>query len=54
VVDTRLVNRYGFFVLQVTKAWVDRSVPEPRTLHHRGRGEFMMAGESLRLPSRMN
>ena len=25
---------------------------DPRTLHHRGRGRFMVAGETIRLRSR--
>ncbi len=53
VVDTRMVNRYCFFVLEVLKAWVDRGVKAPATLHHRGRGEFIVAGATLRLPSKM-
>ena len=52
VVDTRLVNKYNFFVLEVVKAWIDPAVKAPRTLHHRGCGVFMVAGESIRLPSR--
>jgi len=53
VVDTRMVNRYNFFVLEVVKAWIDPARKDPRTLHHRGRGAFMVAGESIRLKSRM-
>jgi len=53
VVDTRLKNRYNFFVLEVVKAWVDPTRKAPRTLHHRGYGVFMVAGETLTLPSRM-
>lgn len=53
VVDTRLVNRYNFFVLEVIKAWHDPDRPAPRTLHHRGNGVFMVAGETIRLPSKM-
>lgn len=53
VADTRLVNSYNFFVLEVLKAWVDTSVKEPKTLHHRGKGIFMVAGETIKLPSRM-
>ena len=53
VVDTRFVNRYSFFVLEVLKAWADPACQEPRTLHHRGWGAFMVAGETIRLPSRM-
>nr|WP_295679912.1 flavin reductase family protein [uncultured Nevskia sp.] len=51
VVDTRLTNRYNFFVLEVVKAWIDPACPQPRTLHHRGNGVFMLAGETITLPS---
>ena len=53
VVDTRLVNQYNFFVLEVVKGWIDPSQKIPRTLHHRGKGVFMVAGETIKLPSRM-
>lgn len=53
VADTRLVNKYNFFVLEVVKAWVDTAVKNPQTLHHRGNGVFMVPGEKLKLPSRM-
>jgi len=53
VVDTRLVNRNNFFVLEVLKAWIDPICKDPRTLHHRGRGAFMVAGETIKLPSKM-
>lgn len=53
VVDTRLVNRYNFFVLEVLKAWTDPACKNPRTLHHKGRGRFMVAGETMMLPSKM-
>ena len=53
VVDTRNVERYNMFVLEVVKAWIDRAVRQPRTLHHQGRGRFMIAGRTLRLPSKM-
>ena len=53
VVDTRMKNRYNFFVLDVVKAWIDASNKAPRTLHHRGYGTFMVAGESIKLASKM-
>jgi len=53
VADTRMVNAYGFFVLEVVQAWVDPAEKALRTIHHRGMGEFMTAGPSLKLPSRM-
>jgi flavin reductase (DIM6/NTAB) family NADH-FMN oxidoreductase RutF len=52
VADARGAKRYNFFVLEVVKARIDPAVTAPRTLHHRGRGEFMIAGRTLRLPSR--
>jgi flavin reductase (DIM6/NTAB) family NADH-FMN oxidoreductase RutF len=53
VVDTRLVAKYAMFVLEVVAAWVDPAVRAPKTLHHRGRGVFMVAGREIALPSRM-
>jgi len=52
VVDRRLAADYCFYILEVVGARVDRSVKEPRTLHHRGRGRFMVAGEPIEIESR--
>lgn len=53
VSDRQLVGRYNFFVLEVLQAWHDPAVTMPRTLHHRGYGKFMVAGEELQLDSAM-
>jgi flavin reductase (DIM6/NTAB) family NADH-FMN oxidoreductase RutF len=53
VADTRMVNKYNFFVLEVVKARVDPSIKNPATLHHRGQGKFMISGETIKLSSRM-
>lgn len=53
VVDTSLVAKYGFFVLRVVHAWKDSSVKPAQTIHHLGYGKFMVAGESIKLPSKM-
>ena len=53
VADAKMVARYNFFILEVLKAWIDPSRKDPRTLHHRGRGAFMIAGETIQLPSKM-
>ena len=53
VVDTTLVSRYGFFVLEVLRATCDRAVVAPRTLHHRGWGEFAVVDQTLRFASAM-
>ena len=52
VADTKMVAKYNMFVLAVVKAWRDRSVKQPRTIHHAGKGTFAVAGEWFRLPSK--
>jgi len=53
VVDSRMVEKYNFFILEVLKAWIYPSKKDPRTIHHHGRGVFMVAGRKIKLPSRM-
>jgi len=53
VADASMVSTYCLFVLEVIKAWVDPAVKNPRTLHHLGRGNFMVAGEKIKLKSKM-
>ncbi len=53
VVDTRFVNKYCLFVLQALKAWSDPAQKNPKTIHHRGNGAFVVDGETIRLKSRM-
>jgi flavin reductase (DIM6/NTAB) family NADH-FMN oxidoreductase RutF len=53
VVDTRLVNKYCLFVLEVLKAWTDPKQKDPKTIHHCGYGTFAVDGEIIRLKSKM-
>jgi len=53
IADGKLVAKYNFFILEVLQAWIDPSDKDPRTLHHRGNGAFMVAGETIKLPSKM-
>jgi len=53
VVDTGLVKKYGFFVVEVVKAWVNPAVKNPRTIHHEGGKDFMIAGLRIRVKSEM-
>jgi hypothetical protein len=48
-----MVAKYNFFILKVLKAWIDPTRKDPRTIHHRGRGVFMVAGETIKLPSKI-
>jgi flavin reductase (DIM6/NTAB) family NADH-FMN oxidoreductase RutF len=51
VIDTSLAARYDLFILEVLKAWIDPSRKHPRTIHHLGRGAFMVAGRTIKLSS---
>ncbi len=53
VIDASMAVKYNLFILEVVKAWIDRSRKRPRTIHHCGRGVFMVAGRIVKLPSRM-
>lgn len=53
VVDMAMVNKYNFFVLEVVKAWINPELKNPQTIHHLGNGVFMVAGKTIRLPSKM-
>jgi flavin reductase (DIM6/NTAB) family NADH-FMN oxidoreductase RutF len=53
VVDTSMATKYNFFILEVLKAWIAPSVKQPRTIHHLGKGSFMVAGQTIKLPSKM-
>ena len=53
VIDTRLVNKYNLFVLEVLKAWTDPAQKNPKTIHHHGYGRFAVDGDIIRLKSRM-
>ena len=51
--DSRLVNKYNLFVLEVLKAWIDPKQRNPKTIHHHGYGKFVVDGEMIKLKSRM-
>jgi len=53
VVETRLVNAYNLFVLEVVKAWTDPARKAPKTIHHQGYGRFVVDGDIIRLKSKM-
>lgn len=53
VIDTRLVNRFNLFVLEVVEAWDDPAITDRRSLHHQGYGHFAVDGDVIDLPSRM-
>jgi flavin reductase (DIM6/NTAB) family NADH-FMN oxidoreductase RutF len=52
VVDTRLVNEFNLFILEVLNAWTDPAQKHPKTIHHHGYGRFTVDGEKIKLKSR--
>ena len=53
VIDMKLANKYNFFILEVIKAWISTSKKPQKTIHHLGKGAFMVAGKTIKLPSKM-
>ena len=52
VVDSTMVNKYNFFILEVVRAWINPSTKNPKTLHHRSYGFFMVPGKTIRFHSK--
>jgi flavin reductase (DIM6/NTAB) family NADH-FMN oxidoreductase RutF len=53
VIDAKMVNKYNFFVLEVVKAWITPSSKPIRTVHHRGKGVFVVSGKEIKTHSKM-
>jgi flavin reductase (DIM6/NTAB) family NADH-FMN oxidoreductase RutF len=53
VTDTRFVNKYDLFILEVLKAWIDPVQKNPKTIHHQGYGKFVVDGNTIQVKSRM-
>lgn len=51
VVDTRMVNAYCMFILEVVQAWIDPDRQDAKTIHHQGWGKFAVDGRTIRLAS---
>jgi flavin reductase (DIM6/NTAB) family NADH-FMN oxidoreductase RutF len=53
VADTRFVNKYNIFIIEVVMAWINPARKDARTIHHCGHGRFKVDGEVIQLESRM-
>ncbi|TWC65105.1 flavin reductase family protein [Herbaspirillum sp. SJZ099] len=45
--DGKLIGKYNYFIFDVVKAHVARTPKNPKTVHYKGNGEFMVAGEVI-------
>jgi len=52
VIDMKMAAKYNLFILQVLKAWVTPAKKRPRTIHHCGKGFFIVDGKMIKLPSK--
>lgn len=50
VADRRMLDKYNFFILEVTAAQTATYPKYPKTLHYRGEGIFMVSGKHLSFP----
>jgi flavin reductase (DIM6/NTAB) family NADH-FMN oxidoreductase RutF len=53
VIDTSLVAKFEIFILEVVRAWIDPTQEHPKTIHHKGYGNFVVDGKTIVLPSKM-
>ena len=53
VVDLSMTDKYNLFVLEVMKAWIDPTIKNPKTIHHKGWGAIMVSGKTIKFPSKM-
>jgi flavin reductase (DIM6/NTAB) family NADH-FMN oxidoreductase RutF len=53
VVDTNMVNKYNFFILEAVKVWTDPKRKERRTFHANGDGTFVVDGPTINLKKKM-
>lgn len=47
LIDDSQIDRHELFIWEIVKAHLDTSNDRPRTLHYRGHGHFMVAGDEI-------
>ena len=52
VIDMKMAKKYNMFILEVVKAWITTAKKRPLTIHHCGKGVFVVDGKMLKLPSK--
>lgn len=51
VIDSKLSEKYNIFILKGLKAWIDPSKSNPKTIHHEGKGTFIVATKRIKTKS---
>jgi flavin reductase (DIM6/NTAB) family NADH-FMN oxidoreductase RutF len=52
VIDASMAEKYNLFIFEVVKAWIAPSKKRRLTVHHCGKGNFVIDGKMIKLPSR--
>lgn len=53
VVDSKLSGKYNIFILKGLKSWIDPSKSKPKTIHHEGKGTFIVATKRVKIKSKV-
>ncbi|KTC89586.1 flavin reductase family protein [Fluoribacter dumoffii] len=53
VTDSQLMKKYNFFILEVVEAWISQTDEYLQTIHHLGKGMFMVPGKIIKTQSKM-
>jgi flavin reductase (DIM6/NTAB) family NADH-FMN oxidoreductase RutF len=53
VIDMKMAQKYNMFILEVLRCWVTPLNKQPKTIHHFGKGHFVVDGKLIKLPSKM-
>jgi flavin reductase (DIM6/NTAB) family NADH-FMN oxidoreductase RutF len=51
VIDMKMATKYNIFILEVLKAWITPSKKRPLTIHHCGKGNFVVDGKMIKMSS---
>lgn len=53
VIDSKLSEKYNIFILKGLKAWMNPSKSNPKTIHHEGKGNFIVATKRIKIKSKV-
>lgn len=53
LVDTKLLNKYNFFIFEIVKAHVATTPAYPKTISYRGDGVFAVSDKNINLPTKV-
>lgn len=53
VIDSKLSEKYNIFILKGLKAWINPKKRTPKTIHHEGKGTFIVATKRVKVKSKV-